>query len=292
MMATWFGSPLVEEDDTVPELLAHRSPPTLFSTQAEDVALLSGLKPLIFRAIPPEDLHERIIFFQQRGLFAEQVHIVNPSGIHNYFLIAGRRESNTKEITYLLANGPFNWAKRDHQRIAGLLGYPPCCANSFSESTDEYSRMERAAARTHGPGDPWLNVLDPAIFRLISWEPCTFRCDLSRVYAQRLLALLIPHFRTFLLRTKDTLSATRLYLSPSVQLSMIGEFWDDGFFPRYIAPTARDYPPPSSPSRQEERMLARALRETRAAQKITSKDGILSLDGTPWAQGFLVRFHG
>lgn len=288
----WLGSPLVEEEDTVPELLARRTRPALNNEQAEDVALLSGLKPLVYRTVPPGELQRRAEFFRQRGLFTEEISALAAGGLREDLLVAGRREPNVKEVAQVLAQGVSRWTKRDHQRIGTLLGYPPCCVSAFGEAAEEQTRMERAAARTRGPGEPWLNVLDPWIFRLVSWEPCSFQCHLSLVYTQRLEALLKPHFRPFLHRTREALAAARLYLSPGVQLSMEGESWDDGFLPRYVAPTARDRDPFFVLSRSEEVAVARALREVRAAQKITTYDGQLWLDGAPWARGFLVRFRG
>jgi hypothetical protein len=287
----WQAPPLVHDDDTVPELLARRSRPALLSEQAEDVALLAGLKPLISRELPWDEATSRAEFFQQRGLCA---HLRAPGGPRprpTAQLLAGRDEGLVGEAAALLGRGLA--ASREHQKFGSLLGYPPCCVQTFCEqSGDDGQRMAQAAARTGVYGDPWLNVLDPHLFRMISWDPCSFGCPLSATYAGRLESLLRPHFRPFLQRTREVLSGTRLFLTRNVQLTLEGEAWDEDFLPRFIAPTARERESLAPLDPQDEADVARALRETRAAQKISAQRGILLLDGAPWAPGFLVRFRG
>jgi hypothetical protein len=291
MSVLWLAPGLFIDEDTVPELLARRTRPALQGPQAEDVALLAGLKPLVLRELPQEEATARAEFFQQRGLCA---HVTSPGGARatpTARLIAGRNEAQVGEAAELLARGlP---TPREHRRLGSLLGYPPCCVSAFCEHPDDdRARMEQAASRTRPPGNPWLNVLDPWGFRLISWDPCTFQCALSSTYADRLESLLRPHFRPFLQRTREALAAARLYLHRDVQLTLEGEAWDDDFLPRFVAPTARDREGALPLAPGDEADVARALREVRAAQKVTSQGGQISLDGRPWARGFLVRFRG
>lgn len=282
----WLMPPIKMDEGQVPELHARRTRYVLQSEQAEDVALLAGLKPLICREVPWGEAQERAEFFQQRGLCA-QLRRAAPS---TAWLLAGRSEAAVQEASELLASASHEL--RGRQRLGSLLGYPPCCVRAHVEGAeDEAERMAQIAARTQGPGEPWLNVLDPLIFRLLSWEPCSLQCALSCTYAQRLEGLLRPHFRPFLQRLRESLSSARLYLSPQVQLSLEGEPWNDEFLPRYVLPTARDRDPSSPLDPQDERAVARALQEVRATQKIGSEAGCLLLDGAPWARGFLVRFR-
>ncbi|MCS6899200.1 MAG: hypothetical protein RMJ98_03915 [Myxococcales bacterium] len=291
MSVLWLAPRLFLNEDTVPELLARRTRLPLQHTQVEDMALVAGIKPLVLRELPWEGAEAQAEFFRQRGLCALLRASEKTKATSTVWLMAGRSEAQVGEVAELMMGGlP---TTQDHRRLGSLLGYPPCCVNTFCEHpSEEYTRMEQAAARTRPPGNPWLNVLDPWVFRLISWEPCSFQCALSATYADRLEALLRPHFRSFLQRTREVLSGARLYLHPNVQLTLEGDVWDDGFLPRLVAPTARDREGVLPLTPEDEADVARALREVRAAQKVTCSEGQIFLDGRPWARGFLVRFRG
>lgn len=266
----------------------------LGSGEAEEVALLARLKPMIRQRLSPERARERREFYRQRGLATDEIPL--PGLPELTLLIAGWNAPQVEEAAD--CERDMYGERSTEERIltlGRLLGYPRCCVEGFLEvpgDRENEGLLRAATRRTEGPGDPWLNVLDLHVFHLISWTPCSFRCELSGRYAARVAGLLRPHFRPFLLNIHRALAHARLYLHDRVQISLEGELRPDGYWPLHALPTARDRSPSSVLDPAAEQDAAHALHAVRNARCIQSQGDLILLDGEPWAPGFLATFQG
>ncbi|MCC6554565.1 MAG: hypothetical protein IT372_16420 [Polyangiaceae bacterium] len=295
MLVRWV-SPLAAPPD--PSLLSEiRARPISYplgSGEAEEVALLGGIKPMIRQRLPAPQARARSVHYRRRGLFTEEIPLPPREGREpSCLLLVAWSQDRLQEAAAcereILGRRTTIEINRD---LGRLLGYPRCCTDAFVslDEPDQDEALSATAARTRGAGSALLNALDLHVFHFIPWCPCTFTCAYSLRYASRLEDLVRPHFSRFLRLIRGALSGARIYLHDEVQLSLEGEAQGGAFWPTRVAPTARDRHPAAALSPEAEADAARALHDARSAQRIEQAGGVLLLDGVPWAPGFLARF--
>ncbi len=285
-MIPWSTPPADPTAELLAEAQGRPLPCPVRNGEIEEMALLARLRPMIRRPLSPGQADERLLFFRQRGLAAEAL----PQAGGGLVLLASWGDGPLRQA--IAAGGAP--ARERGRALGALLGIPGCCveahADALADGAPRLSLLTSALARSKTHGSPWLNTLDPALFRLVPWEPCSFTCLPSLDHAQRLVGLLKPHFRPFLRAIHRSLSCARLYFHDEVQLSMEGEARDDGFWPRLVYPTARDWPPGRPLSPEAQGQVAQALGVVRQARRVSTREGLITLDGAPLAPGLLARF--
>lgn len=287
MLAEFFSPPRYAEDEaTMAEVQARILSYPVSTDQAEEVAVLAGLLPALRRGV------ERGEAAGLRGrLEREGLKTAGFEGTRGAWVLAAREAEALRravELSEALDRGD----EVTGAEVGEALGRPGCCAEASRRAPDRWDihRLLATCGELSLAHDPWLNVLDREIFRLIFWAPCSLVCGPSLAFARRLERLLEPQARSFLRGLRRELSGVRVVLHEQVQLSIEGQIEGEGCLPRLVVPSARARQGGLAAGAEAE--VARALLEARGARKIDENEGRLWLDGEPWARGTLVRFQG
>lgn len=226
-------------------------PSTFGSGEAELVALVAGLKPLVRQELDGEALEaqrERVATLGLRLFTGATV------GSRTRVFLA-RDEAVAREA---IAAETHN----DDATMGRLLGYPACCVEAFTAMPEHWLPRQRwfrrrtnlalaqaAAARTkmfHGR----LNSVDLHLFHYVAWTPCAYDCAPSLAYANAVAHELSrrPHgwlgpleekgAAAFVARADALLSARRLVWREAQVSFTVNERGDvvDAW------PTSRDHP--------------------------------------------------
>lgn len=226
------------------------------SGEAELVALMVGLKPLVRQTLSPQDL----LALRGRVLSSGLVLEVAPA------LFEGRHIAYLAQDAALTKAAARAEENRADAELGALLGYPPCCVSAFLEVPEGFRRkrtnlgLMAAAARRTGsrPFVPRLNGLDLGVFHYLSWYPCAFDCAISRAYADQVAAALERRHGGWMVERRDcvagcaherfvkavdsVLSAHRLMVLEEVQVSMRGRLEGARLQVSEAWPTFRDRP--------------------------------------------------
>jgi hypothetical protein len=256
----------------------------LGSGQAEEVAVRTGLKPLLRQMLSAEDAARARPRLERRGWAVEEA-----AGADGAVLVfAGPDPARVREAARLETACAREAGAQPHRAMGELLGYPPCCTEAFAGCGGGREPIELVAAAlraTRGRPAARLNVLDLAVFHYVSWYPCAFDCALSTQYANAVAQGLRRRFPAFVRAVDAALGAHRLVLAPSVQLSVEGQWDGRELGVRRLWPTARDRHPqaPSEPAARE--ATVRALALLRGAREVRVEAGAPWIDGVR-ASGF------
>jgi hypothetical protein len=187
------------------QVAARRIDYPLGSGQAEEIALLAGLKPMIRQQLDPSHAAAMRGRFEKLGL---ATHAEGP------LVYVGRdpaalREAARAEVA------------RDVRTAGRLLGYPPCCVEAFADDPRRANAelVARALAATRGRPNPRLDCLDLAVFHYVSWMPCAFDCAPSGAYADRTAAKIAERHPAFVAAIDRALAVRRILILDEVQIS-------------------------------------------------------------------------
>lgn len=199
----------------------------LGSGQAEELALRAGLKPLVRQLLPPSEVAVARARWERLGLaVVEAPPSLAPAG-------RGTADRGDRRVVYAARDvavareaAAVEARSRHDIALGALLGYPRCCVEAFLEvppprrNPQSIQRAWRRTVASGQPPAPRLNVLDLSVFHYLSWFPCSFDCEASRAYADRVAALIGD--RVFVARVDAALAAHRLLLLEDVQVSLAG----------------------------------------------------------------------
>jgi len=252
----------------------------LGSAQAEELALVAGLKPAI-----RQRLSRRALDAQRRRLepLGYACHVLLKGGVNILVAAAdpGRAEAILRLDAAALRPG-FEGEGFDEVFEHGrLLGYPDCCARAFA-----YQRVEQGAgtlpacvaalAATEGPLLPRLNVVDPLVFHYLPWIPCRFDCAPSAAYADRLAALIARRYPVFVRKVDYALAAHRIVVEGAGQVSLTGTWRDaETLVVDRVWDTARDRRAGTPYAEANATAIASLVDRIRGARLVTSADGTL-----------------
>jgi hypothetical protein len=265
----------------------------LGSGEADEVALFAGIKPLVRQVVPTVTLKDSRARFEALGLAtAWTAHRAKQATTQGTVLFVGRdprlvREAATCED------------RAEHDRDLGrLLGYPRCCVEAYLEVPSRRRNLDaiaRAFARSPSRVSPRLNCLDLAVFHYVSWLPCSFDCELSRVFADAVANHIARHHGQFVARPgqaarewgattcppgcrherfvaslDEALAAHRLVVLQDVQVSIVGPYLQGEVRVRRAWPTARDRHPSALLGSEAREAVARvtALVQTRGTVSV------------------------
>jgi hypothetical protein len=205
---------------------------TMGSGQADEVALLAGLKPVLRQLLSPADAARARARFEGLGLAVEEIstagtksaRIGSTESSHLRTVFVSRDLSRVREAAALEL-------RCDHELALGtLLGYPRCCVEAFVEVAAPRRNpavIVAAWLRTRTQGGrlfPRLNVLDLAVFHYVSWFPCSFACSASHGHADAVARRIAVggDGRAFVASIDAALAAHRLLVLEDVQVSLTG----------------------------------------------------------------------
>jgi len=233
----------------------------LGSAEAEEVALLSGLKPLIRQFLRPDALDRSRARFAARGLHVVEAAATFLDPPHpGRVLYAGR---DADRVAAAVRADTTTDMERD---LGLLLGYPACCVERFLELRPPRRNVDLlrlALGATASDPRPRLNVCDLGVFHYLSWTPCAFDCAASLAYADQVAwqiayrhgqalerpdappALCPPGcgLLRFVARIDEALGAHRLVVLEDVQVSLVGRLAAGVLHVERAWPTARDRHP-------------------------------------------------
>ena len=262
------------------EIAARPLPYPYGSGQAEEIALLLGLKPVVRQLIRSEDIEAVRRRFEALGLLTETGEgRMNDKRFDAKVLHVGRDRGRLQASLACDVQGEDTEA-----RLGELLGYPPCCVQAFVALPAPRRNMdliERALRRTTGGARSRLNMLDLGMFHFISWIPCALDCAASAAWADAVA----EHMRCkdgqgrFVADIDLALGAARLVLLEGVQLSLRGRWQGAELHIDALWPTARDRHPRAALSPEDAEATARALAWLRGAERVAVHDGVLHVDG-------------
>lgn len=272
--------------------------PGLGSGEAEQVALMVGLKPMVRQHLPASEVASVRERAARGGVALREA--------PNEIVYLGRDPARL-EAAVALESRP------GHDLELGLLlGYPRCCAESYATAPPPRVNLEvvRAAlARTAQPRAR-LNVLDLRLFHYLAWFPCRLDCEASLAWADALAARLatqhgaplegLPGYcprgcqhERFVPDIDAVLGQHRLVLTEALQLSIVGERSKDTVTAREAWPTFAGWAQrhPVEPSLREagERLAAGVLAEG----AVTCRGGTVTIGGRglPVKDALLVSFR-
>ena len=160
------------------------------------------------------------------------------------------------------------------RRLGGLLGYPRCCTDWFTEHVEE-TRAEvltAIAARSSRPGaaaPSWAaNVLGLSRAMLLSHFPCAYGCAASVSYAGRLFALGYDRNPASALRMRRLLVGPHLFFRSGYCLRVLGR--SDGASVRYFGVEEGQAVP-------DERTSSDVLRREATARKLLAHGDTVTL---------------
>ncbi|MGM0576056.1 MAG: DUF6918 family protein [Myxococcota bacterium] len=268
------------------------------SGEAEEAALVAGLKPVVRQAMPAARVAETRRRLESLGLTVVDAAPGEILGLAPHLLFAGRDADRVAAAAACEQEaGPGH-----ERRIGALLGYPPCCLEAFLAAPRPRTNValaRRALAATEGPCAGRLNMLDLGVFHYVSWQPCSFDCAPSREYADAVAALIRHEYgqavhagapggvrcppgcqhERFVEAIDEALGAHRLWLADDVQVSLTGPFVDGALEMGRVWPTARDRHPDARLSPEARDAVARVLVVLRRGRRLAVRDGALFVDG-------------
>jgi hypothetical protein len=282
----------------------------LGSGQAEEVALAAGLRPLIRQLLDARTLRQAQARFERAGLstgVAQRVYGPTRNGWDHTPEALGAGDPGSRQALFVGRDRgridqaiACDLAKTDDadRELGRLLGYPRCCVEAFVATSRHRLNTDLYAAtaeRTRGASRPRLNALDLGVFHFISWNPCSFDCAWSLIYADAVAERLRRRYADFVARIDEALAAHRLVLLDEVQLSIRGPFDGTSISIDEVWPTARDRHPSAALDPDALEAVARVLALARRAKRLqVTMEGLL-LDGerVRGTRGaFLVPFGG
>lgn len=231
------------------------------SGEADEIALLAGLRPLI-RQLLSDDEISLASRFTERGFVVEPAPLRYVATCHEWEPGNDAAGATRRPVFIARDRGRIQAAiecelvpsKESDRELGRLLGYPRCCVEAFVEEAkllQNPDTIRLALSRTRGSCSPRLNVLDLAVFHWISWYPCAFDCALSQRYAAAVESLAASGEPVFVRQIAGALARHRLMLLDGVQVSIAGA-WDGRRLAIESAwPTARDRSPRSTLSGEE-----------------------------------------
>lgn len=262
----------------------------LGSGQAEEIALVAGLRPAIRQLLSASDAAAAEARFARLGLVC--VAAERPLGPTRGGVTVSPTSPDAVRIPlfvgrdrgYLEAACAAEIAQDDegHLSLGRSLGYPRCCVEAFIAAAPPRRSarvLSGTLAATQGALEPLLNVLDLDVFHFVSWFPCSFACAHTKRYAAAVHALVSRRHPTFARAAVQALSAHRLVLTDGVQLSLSGACEGEGVRLDAVWPTARDRHPRSTLEPSETEAVARALVRLRKTSTLTVSRGRWVLDG-------------
>lgn len=248
----------------------------LGTAQAEELALVAGLKPAIRQRLSggASDAQRRRL---ERLGYA--CHVLHKGDTHTLVAAADPARAEAVLRLDLAALRPgFEGEGLDEVLEHGrLLGYPDCCARTFAFSLVERGAGTLPACRaalavTPGPLAPRLNVVEPLVFHYLPWIPCRFDCAPSLAYADHLATLIARRYPVFVNKVDYALAAHRLVVDDGVQLSLTGVWRGDTLVVDRVWDTADDRrvgtPYPADRAARAADLVARI-----AARRLVTVDG-------------------
>jgi len=269
------------------------------SGQAEEIALLAGLKPILRQSFLPDQIASARARFAALGLVVVEAEW--PYKPPERLLLVGHKEEELRETLRAELNHDVATAGR-------LLGYPACCVEAFASTFDRRRiPLLHAAAlrRTVGRPRARLNVLDLAVFHYLPWLPCSFSCEPSTRFADEIASLIrVKHSAAtgrrddhpqecrdgacihsrFIDQVDAALAAIRLLVLDRVQLSIEGQLRDGAVEITRAWATARDRHPRALLDAEAAESVARLLAVVAQAQTVSVDGDALLLD-----EGVLLR---
>jgi hypothetical protein len=263
----------------------------LGSGQAEELALVAGLRPMLRQRLRPAELeltrsiaerfrlHVKIapgLYGEGRDGRDEQVDADSDASERAFRTVLIGRDPARVERAMACE------VERDDLELGRLLGYPRCCVEAFVAAKPPRANADlhaSSARRTTGRFAPRLNMLDLAVFHFVSWSPCSFGCELSLRYADSIATLLDRRHSGFRVQIDEALGAHRLLLTDEVQVSMRGTFDGTSVRIEHAWPTACDRHPSATLGEEPGEAIGRILALVRAARVLSIEGKSLRLDG-------------
>lgn len=222
-------------------------PYPLGSGEAEERALLAGIKPALRQLLAPDRVAAQRARFEGLGLSCavsafEPTHGTGDRGERRAarpaLIVAdtparAARLMACEQVQHELgARDRLSWLSRRRVRAAvaeqgTLLGYPPCCVARFARHTYNLGAgtavaQAEALRRTRGACAPRLNATDLAVFHYVAWAPCALDCGPSRAAADRVAEVVAADEPGFVRRVDEALAVHRIVVADAVQLSVRG----------------------------------------------------------------------
>lgn len=164
-------------------------PSTFGSGEAELVALVSGLKPVV-----RQQLRDDALEAQRARVESVGVHAVLGARVQDVTRVyLSRDEAQARAALDAETRG-------DDAALGTLLGYPACCVRAFTSLPEHWLprlrwgkrrtnlALARAAARRTTTFHGRLNSLDLHLFHYLAWTPCSYDCAPSLAYADAVAA--------------------------------------------------------------------------------------------------------
>jgi hypothetical protein len=275
----------------------------LGSGEAEEVALLAGLKPAIRQLFRPEAIAEARARFTRLGLAVEEVDgLVHASTsstkarfVRGVVLVVGRDPARVRAIAAReqeqveVRASPAAMAAEIDPTARVIeqgreLGYPRCCTEAFAalpSRAGNPAAHRAAVARTVEAPIPRLNTLDLLVFHYVPWVPCRLDCPISARYADAVAARIAARHPRFVEAIDAALGAHRLLALEDVQISIEGRWDGRGVIALRAWPTARDRHPSAPLSPKAIEAAARLAAIVEAAGSVEIDDGVILAGGRP-----------
>ncbi len=170
--------------------------------ELEVLAFRIGIKPALRARVPAARLPSIVPRVRERGLAVESAVIGDEVLI--YVAREAARAEALREAEALVVPGSAPRAPDDevivaHRELGRLLGYPRCCVEAYlerlvrdvhvrrdgSRASEEVVAAEDALSRSTTKLAR-LNTLVSPTRALVPFQPCSFDCDVSARYAERL----------------------------------------------------------------------------------------------------------
>lgn len=276
----------------------------LGSAQADVVAVVAGLKPVLRSTLSHDEARRTLERYRHLGLHG----LITDEDPDEPVRHGEARLYLGRDRSRILAAARADAAKEDRE-LGQLLGYPRCCVEAFLQVL----RPHTAAAVLHAafgnirtPAPARLNCLDLQVFHYLPWFPCGPTCELSQRYADavaRLLPTLAPRVArlrddvdvdTFVEDIDQVLAAHRLYIFAGVQLSLTGVLVGEVVRVTSVWATAADRHRGSIQSADEQEATVRLLHCLSPGCTITVTGHLLAVDGRPTVRSshlFLALFE-
>jgi hypothetical protein len=262
--------------------------------EAEQVAVLCGLKPVLRQSLPAAGVSAARDRLSRLDLAVE---VVAPEAGHPggdcWLFFAGPDPARVRAA----ARCEEKAAPGHEAELGALLGYPPCCVQAFLEVPQprDTNRLVRAAfGRTRGPGVARLNVLDAGLFRYLPWFPCGFQCAPSAAFANAVAAAIRHDYAVaaldqghrcppgcrhagFVEAIDRVLSAHRLRVTSDLQVSLAGRFRGSLLDVDRAWPTLRDAHPEVAVSPLRARAAAHLTALVADGGTVEVRDGVLRI---------------
>lgn len=205
----------------------------LGSAQADVVAVVAGLKPMLRSTLSHDEARRTLERYRHLGLHG----LITDEDPDEPVRHGEARLYLGRDRPRILAAARADAAKEDRE-LGQLLGYPRCCVEAFLQAPRPHTAaavLHAAFGSVRAPAPARLNCLDLHVFHYLPWFPCGPTCELSRRYADA-AARLLPNLAPRVARLRDdvdvsgfikdvdqALAAHRLHVFSGVQLSLTGE---------------------------------------------------------------------